>query len=112
MPLPSVHFLLARIPLRRWSLLPTQAPFDAADPEARNAYFHGALGPDMGIFPGGEPILSELAHHVQAKELMRTLAVTARTDVQRAFACGWATHLLADEVLHPEIDRIAAPLLA
>jgi enoyl-CoA hydratase/carnithine racemase len=112
MPLPSVHFLLARIPLRRWSRSPAHAPFDVTDAAARNAYYQGALGPDMGIFPGGEPILSELAHHFRPNDLTHTLIDGARTDVQRAFAWGWVTHMIADDALHPLIDAEAARTVA
>jgi hypothetical protein len=112
MPLPSVHFLIARIPLLHWLGEPTRAPFDVTDAAARNAYFQGALAPDMGLFPGGKAMLSELAHGVHGSALARALVVTARTDVQRAFALGWATHMMTDDMLHPAIDSHAARLVA
>lgn len=112
MPLPAVHFLLAREPLRRWAIRPGTAPFDPRDPIARNAYFQGALGPDMGLFPGGEPALSELAHTHRAGDLARSLFDSASTDLERAFAAGWLTHVLADSLLHPVVNACAAAVEA
>ncbi len=107
MPLPAVHFALASDALERWSVRPRHAPFDPAAPGARNAFLQGALGPDMGLFPGGEPILSQLAHSQRTGELTRALAHSARTELERAFAWGWLTHVLADAAIHPTVNDCA-----
>lgn len=82
-----------------------------AGPALRNAFLHGAIGPDMGYFPGGEHLLSQAAHVVRSGDLARTLHATADTPEQRAFAQGWLTHMLADVLVHPIINRAAADLL-
>lgn len=108
MPLPTVHFALARVPLEHWAARPGLAPFDVGERVVRNAYLNGALGPDMGFFPGGERLLSELAHGPGAGDLTRALAASARRDVDRAFAWGWLTHALADASMHPAVNAEAA----
>lgn len=111
MPLPTVHYALARTALERWRLKPALAPFDPEAAGATNAYYHGSLGPDMGLFPGGVPRIAKLAHTVRTGELARTLVASAETDVERAFAWGWLTHVLADAAIHPLINAHARRLL-
>jgi hypothetical protein len=82
-----------------------------AGPALRNAFLHGAMGPDMGYFPGGEHLLSRAAHVVRSGDLARTLHTTAETPEQRAFARGWLTHMLGDVLIHPIINRAASELL-
>lgn len=82
------------------------------DPAWKNAFLHGAVGPDMGFFPGGERLLSIAAHAVRTGDLARTLHATADTPEQWAFARGWITHMLGDVLIHPLINREAELLLA
>lgn len=84
---------------------------DLADEAGRNALLHGAVGPDMGFFPGGEHLMSLAAHVVRSGDLARTLVATAETSEQRAFARGWMTHMLGDILIHPVINRAASGLL-
>ena len=107
MPLPAVHLALAWETLERWRTDPPHAPFDPTAAVPRNAFLQGALGPDMGFFPGGVAILSELAHNHRPGDLTRALAASAGTDVQRAFVWGWLTHVLADVAVHPTVNEHA-----
>ena len=74
MPGVAVHFVLADRVLSRWrgdgvegaSSLP---PFDVSDPASLNAFYHGAVGPDLGYFPGGHRLLSDLAHCVRPAQV-------------------------------------------
>jgi hypothetical protein len=77
--------------------------FDVDDPVLRNAFYNGAFGPDLGYFPGGDRVLSELSHGVAPATLLRNLVTGARTESERAFAFGWATHVLGDQLIHPLI---------
>ncbi|HYR08185.1 MAG TPA: zinc dependent phospholipase C family protein, partial [Longimicrobium sp.] len=76
----------------------------------RNAFLHGALGPDMGYFPGADPLLAELAHHARTGAFCRALVGEARTDEARAFAWGWVTHVLADVAVHPLVNEACGEL--
>ena len=105
MPGVAVHFLIAQRTLESWCSGPEGPPFDPQDPATLNAYFHGAVGPDLGYFPGGERMLSDLAHCHRTGRLTRALIACARTDPERAFAWGWLSHVLADRAIHPWIGR-------
>lgn len=106
-----LHFLVAERTLERWIGSSASPPFDPDDPAAVNAFFHGALGPDLGYFPGGNRFLSDLAHCHRTGHLTRTLISRARTDTERAFAWGWLTHVLADRAIHPWIGRMVGQLI-
>ena len=109
MPGPALHFLFAGSVYREWQAAPVVAPFEPR-PETRNAFLHGALGPDMGYFPGADPLLSDLAHHARTGAFCRALVHEARTDVGRAFAWGWVTHVLADVAVHPLVNEACGEL--
>jgi hypothetical protein len=110
MPGPALHALFAGSVYRRWEAAPADAPF-APGPATWNAFLHGALGPDMGYFPGADPLLAELAHHARTGAFCRALAAEARTEPERAFAWGWVTHVLADVAVHPLINEACGELM-
>lgn len=105
MPSVSLHLALADRVLERWQLTPETAPFDPWDADAVRAFHHGAIGPDLGYFPGGERLLSDLAHRVRSVDLTRSLIHAARSSTERAFSWGWVTHVLADRAIHPLVGR-------
>lgn len=109
MPGPALHHLLAGRVYARWQAAPIHAPFEPC-PATRAAMLHGALGPDMGYFPGADPLLSELAHHARTGAFCRALVHEAGTDVERAFAWGWVTHVLADVAIHPLVNEACGEL--
>lgn len=110
MPNVTLHMVLADRVLERWERTPSNAPFDTADPGARNAFFQGSFGPDIGYFPGGDVFLSDLAHYVRAGDLTRALVRSAGTERERAYAWGWLTHVLGDQAIHPLVGEAAAEL--
>jgi hypothetical protein len=103
MPQPALHILLARQTLDRWRSTST-APFDVEDDAVVNAFMHGSLAPDMGNFPGGSRALARLVHTRQTGDVQRALLDLASTERERAFACGWLSHILADVLIHPLIN--------
>ncbi len=105
MPCASVHLLLAGRVLDAWTRAPSTAPFRVGTSEIRRAFLSGALAPDAGFVPGTDRGLSELAHYVRPGDLARAILGHARTQEERAFALGWATHVLADVELHPLVGR-------
>lgn len=111
MPGVTLHFVLADTVLARWRSGDGTPPFDQEDPVAVNAFYHGAVGPDLGYFPGGHRVLSDLAHCVLTGRLAQTLIRLARTVRERAFSLGWLTHFLADKAIHPVIGRGVGELL-
>jgi hypothetical protein len=101
MPNVTLHLVLADRVLEVWRSEPDSAPFSLSDPANLNAFYHGSFGPDLGYFPGGHPFFSDLAHTVRTGALARTLVSLARTEMERAFAWGWVTHVLGDVAIHP-----------
>lgn len=83
--------------------------FPEGDP-VTNALYHGSLGPDMGMFPGGDSLVSDLAHYVRTADLARALVARATNEVERAYAWGWVAHIVADSGLHPAINRASGDI--
>ncbi len=111
MPNVTVHLWLAERTLEAWAMAPASAPFPLEDPFLIQGFQQGALAPDLGYFPGGRPFLSDLAHCVRTGQLARAVLRNARTDLERAYAWGWVTHVLADRLLHPAVGRGVGELI-
>ena len=111
MPSVTLHMHLAGQVLEAWQAAPSSAPFPPRHPRFVNAFRQGAFGPDLGYLPGGPRVLSDLAHCVRSGDLTRTLVVSARTPLERAFAWGWVTHVLADRMIHPWVGRAVGEVL-
>ena len=101
MPGSAVHLLIAD------RVMGPDLPPGAA---AREALRLGSVAPDMGYFPGGDQFASDLAHYHTPATLTRNLWRLAQDEVGRQFARGWATHVLADVLIHPLINRAAGEL--
>jgi len=101
MPCANVHLMLAGRVLEAWQRSPSASPIPVAEAPVRAAFLSGALAPDAGFVPGTQRQMSELAHYVLPGDLARRLLSLASSDEERAFALGWATHVLADVELHP-----------
>jgi len=110
MPGVALHFVLAERTLKHLRCSRGDPPFDVGDPTLEDAFFQGAIGPDLGYFPGGDRFLSELSHGVRTAVLVRTLVEIARTPLERAFAWGWLTHFLGDREIHPLVGRAVGQL--
>jgi hypothetical protein len=100
MPGPALHFALAMRAAR---------PF--ATGAERCAYLTGSVAPDLGYFPGGDRLASDLAHYVCSGRLTEALVRGATDRISAAFARGWATHVVADALVHPLINRAAHELV-
>lgn len=110
MPATAAHCLLAHRILAEWAVR-GDCPFPARDAVCVNAFLNGGLGPDMGLFSAPDALISDLAHYVRSADLCRTLLRHAEDGVQRAYAWGWASHVLADVQIHPLINRGVGELL-
>lgn len=110
MPQPALHILLAQDALARWRAAPANAPFDVDAPKIDLHFMQGALGPDMGFFPGGDARISLLTHGLRTGVLTRTLTAAAASPQEEAFAWGWVTHVLADVRIHPIVNAAGTRL--
>lgn len=105
-----MHLLLAQRALDRWDRAPQRSPIALDDLPARNAFLHGSLGPDMGLFPGADPLASWHIHRGGGSDVARRL-VAAADPVMRAFGWGWVTHVIADARIHPLVNDGGEALL-
>ncbi|HID74585.1 MAG TPA: hypothetical protein EYP56_01160 [Planctomycetaceae bacterium] len=104
MPGMVIHTWLALEILDRWKRR-GDAPFDVTDPLVRQAFLNGSMGPDMGLFPGGNRLLTSLVHHIRSGQMARNLVHQASRPVELSYAWGWFSHLMGDVVIHPLINR-------
>ena len=95
---PFCHLLFAA-----WQW-PRLAPGLGLDQAQGDAFSAGALAPDAGYYPGGEPALAEQAHR-EPGDALWSQAHDAR---ERAFALGWRSHMILDGVGHPRLVDVAA----
>lgn len=93
-------------------LLIASRQFGQFSDASRDALLAGCLAPDLGYFPGGNRFLSDLAHHVHSGRLTRALVHQAEGEIERAFSLGWATHVVADCLIHPIINPLAADYIS
>lgn len=68
------------------------------------ALMAGAVGPDLGFFPGGPQRLSERIHRERCGDFLRALLTQSQNEEERAFAAGWALHLYTDLAIHPWVE--------
>lgn len=84
---------------------------DIESQRIRSVFIQGTLAPDMGVFPGSEPIISDLAHFYLTGDLVNNLISEAEREEEKAFAWGWATHHIADTLIHPVVNKQVGLLL-
>lgn len=102
MPAVALHLILAKQIMAQPALAERKL-FDVSQPAVRQAFSLGALAPDMGYLAGPR-LLSDLAHYVHTGDFVRALESSATTEVEKAFAWGWLSHILADVVIHPAVN--------
>jgi hypothetical protein len=107
MPQPVLHVVLANRTIAHWRRTRSNPPFRVDDAAAVNAFRHGSLGPDMGLFPWSEKLISQLAHTNRTGVVARELVNAASTEIQRAFGWGWVSHVIADAAIHPLVNDAA-----
>ncbi|UYZ61057.1 zinc dependent phospholipase C family protein [Hymenobacter latericus] len=91
----------------RRCLVPTiERRFPGATPdELREAKAHaygGAIIQDMGFYPFGSKLFTNLTHYVRSGDFVRALLDSARTRDEYAFALGALAHYVSDIHGHPE----------
>ena len=73
--------------------------------------YGGALIADLGYFPLGNVLFTDLLHYVRSGDFVRALLDGADTVDEYAFALGALSHWVADDTGHPEAtNRVVADL--
>lgn len=76
---------------------------------AKSYAYGGAILQDMGYYPLGSTLFTNLTHYVRAGDFVRNLLRQARNRNEYAFALGALAHYAADNIGHPEGTNIIIP---
>jgi hypothetical protein len=94
-------------------LLLKRFPGASAD-ELREAHAHaygGAIIQDMGYYPFGSKLFSDLAHYVRSGDFVQALIRDSQDINEYAFAIGALCHYCADNDGHPIATNPSVPIL-
>jgi Zinc dependent phospholipase C len=75
--------------------------------EARAYAYGGCVIQDLGYYPFGKPIFSELLHYVRTGDFVSALFRDSKGPDDVAFAIGALAHYLGDTIGHPEAVNVA-----
>ena len=82
------------------------------DIAAARAFAHGGAHiADVGYFPFGSRLFTDLVHYVRSGDFVATLLGHARTPDEYAFALGVLSHWVTDSSGHPEATNRTVPEL-
>jgi hypothetical protein len=73
---------------------------DSALTEAHAYAYGGAIAPDMGYFPFGSKLFTNLVHYVRSGDFVNALLDEAQDVNEYAFALGFMCHYMADKEGH------------
>jgi hypothetical protein len=82
--------------------------------QLRTAHAHaygGAIIQDLGYYPFGSRLFSNITHYVRSGDFVATMLREAKTPDEYAFALGAFTHYVTDTHGHPEATNLVVPLL-
>jgi Zinc dependent phospholipase C len=78
---------------------------------ARTYAYGGSAVQDIGYYPFGNRLLSDLLHYVRSGDFIEILLRDARDLNEYAFAVGALAHYVGDNTGHPEAINRAVPIL-
>ncbi|HET6253210.1 MAG TPA: zinc dependent phospholipase C family protein [Puia sp.] len=73
--------------------------------------YGGAIAPDIGYFPFGKPLFTNLVHYVRSGDFINALLDDAQDINEYAFALGFLCHYIADEYGHSLATNKCVPML-
>jgi hypothetical protein len=81
--------------------------------QLKNAHayaYGGSIVPDIGYFPFGRPLFTNLVHYVRSGDFVDALLHDARDINEYAFALGFMCHYMADKYGHSLATNKSVPL--
>ncbi|MGZ3859840.1 MAG: zinc dependent phospholipase C family protein [Flavisolibacter sp.] len=78
--------------------------------DAKAYAYGGAVAPDMGYFPYGSKLFTNLVHYVRSGSFVESLFAEAHNLNEYAFALGALCHYMADRYGHPLGTNRSVPL--
>jgi hypothetical protein len=79
--------------------------------EAHAYAYGGAVAPDMGYYPFGSKLFTNLVHYARSGDLVNALLRDAENLNQYAFALGFLSHYEADVYGHPLATNLSVPIV-
>jgi hypothetical protein len=79
--------------------------------EARSYAYGGALIQDLGYYPFGSHLFTDLTHYVRSGDFVESLIRDARDPNEYAFALGALAHYAFDNTGHPVAVNLAVPIM-
>jgi hypothetical protein len=87
-----------------------QRRFPLGDPTRARAFAYGGSHvADLGYFPLGSELFTELLHYVRTGDFIGNLLASARDANEYAFALGALAHWISDTTGHPEATNRVVP---
>lgn len=84
----------------------------AADLQRARAFaYGGSVVQDLGYYPFGNKLFTDLVHYVRSGDFVEALLREARTVDELAFALGAAAHYVSDNIGHPVAINKSVPLI-
>ena len=86
----------------------------ASEDELRKAHayaYGGAIIQDMGYYPFGSHLFSDLVHYIRSGDFILNEIAEAQDLNEYAFALGSLAHYAADTIGHPGATNLAVPML-
>lgn len=74
--------------------------------EARAFAYGGSLIQDLGYYPFGSRLFSNLVHYVRSGDFVTALIAESRTVDEYAFALGALAHYASDNAAHPTVNHV------
>jgi Zinc dependent phospholipase C len=71
----------------------------------------GSHLPDLGYFPLGSPLFTDLLHYVRTGDFINRLLAEASSTEEYAFALGMLAHYEVDAIGHPQATNLAVPII-
>ncbi|HWJ90460.1 MAG TPA: zinc dependent phospholipase C family protein [Flavisolibacter sp.] len=79
--------------------------------KARAFAYGGAVAPDMGYYPFGSKLFTNLVHYVRSGDFVQSLLDEQKSLTDYAFALGALCHYMADTYGHPLGTNRSAPII-
>ena len=79
--------------------------------EAHSYAYGGSICPDIGYFPFGRPLFTDLVHYVRSGDFVDALLDDAQNINEYAFALGFLCHYVADRYGHSLATNRCVPML-
>jgi len=76
--------------------------------EAHAYAYGGCVIQDLGYYPSGRKLFSDLLHYVRTGDFVEALLRDASTPDELAFALGALAHYTSDSVGHPYVNKVTA----